>query len=82
MGGTAEHPATLISGSFDETLCFWDRATGAILRSHPTPRPYDNMIITGIMGLNEAQYATLTALGAISVPKDSVSQEDRVKVLV
>lgn len=66
--GGPDPPTTLISGSFDETLRFWDIATGETLRSLRTPRPYDNMMITGILGLNEAQYATLLALGAIAAP--------------
>jgi WD40 repeat protein len=54
----------LISGSFDETIRFWDFQTGECLQTFRTPRPYDGMNITGATGLNEAQKATLRALGA------------------
>lgn len=55
----------LISGSFDETIRFWDSKTGKCLKTLHTPRPYDGMNITGVTGLTDAQKATLRALGAI-----------------
>ncbi len=59
-----EQRETLISGSFDETIRFWDIQTGECLQTFRTPRPYDGMNITGATGLSEAQKATLRALGA------------------
>lgn len=55
----------LISGSFDETIRFWDFQTGECLQTLRTPRPYDGMDITGATGLTQAQKATLKALGAV-----------------
>jgi len=53
------------SASFDETIKSWDLTTGECLNTLRVPRPYEGMNITGITGLNEAQRATLKALGAI-----------------
>ena len=53
------------SASFDETIKSWDITTGECLNTLRVPRPYEGMNITGITGLNEAQRATLKALGAI-----------------
>jgi WD40 repeat protein len=55
----------LISGSFDETIKFWNVKTGRCLHTLRTPRPYEGMNITGVAGLTEAQKATLKALGAV-----------------
>lgn len=55
---------TLISSSFDETIRFWDYQTGQCLETSHTPRPYENMNITGIKGISEFQKARLKALGA------------------
>lgn len=56
---------TLISGSEDGTLRFWDIELGKCLTVLQSPRPYEQMIITGIKGLTDAQKATLRSLGAV-----------------
>ncbi len=55
----------LLSGSFDETLRFWDVQTGECLQILRAERPYEGMNITGVTGLTEAQKTTLKALGAV-----------------
>lgn len=54
----------LISASQDEMIKIWDLATGTCLRSLRDQRPYENMDITGVIGLTEAQKQSLQALGA------------------
>jgi WD40 repeat protein len=56
----------LISASQDEMIKIWDIATGTCLRSLRDRRPYENMNITGVTGLTEAQKQSLRALGAIT----------------
>ncbi|MEH2192755.1 MAG: NB-ARC domain-containing protein [Nostoc sp.] len=58
---------TLLSGSQDETINFWDLATGKCQQTLRPARPYEGMIITEVMGLTEAEIATLKALGALEV---------------
>jgi WD40 repeat protein len=53
------------SGSQDETIRLWNAETGTFLRTMRVTRPYEEMNITGISGLNEAQKTSLRALGAI-----------------
>jgi predicted NACHT family NTPase len=55
----------LASGSFDETLKIWDFNTGECLKTFRGERPYEEMNITGVTGLNEVEKATLKALGAV-----------------
>ncbi|XWK88901.1 MAG: hypothetical protein U7127_02215 [Phormidium sp.] len=59
IGGNA-----IASGSADGTIKIWDVQTGECLRTLQAKRPYEGMNITGITGLNEAEKATLKALGA------------------
>jgi WD40 repeat protein/transcriptional regulator with XRE-family HTH domain len=54
----------IASGSDDGTIKLWDRHTGKCLRTLISERPYENMNITGVKGLNEAQKMTLKVLGA------------------
>jgi len=56
---------TLASGSYDETIRLWNLQTGQCLQTLRSPRPYEGMKITEILGLNEAQKMTLKTLGAI-----------------
>jgi WD40 repeat protein len=55
----------VISGSFDETIKFWDIATQTCWQTLKLPHLYEGMKIEDIQGLTEAQWATLQALGAI-----------------
>jgi WD40 repeat protein len=55
----------LVSGSFDETIKIWDFNTGECLKTLRSERPYEEMNITGVTGLTEAEKATLKALGAV-----------------
>jgi WD40 repeat protein len=57
---------TLLASSGDEgTIAVWDVATGTCVKTLRSDRPYENMRITGITGITEAQKATLRALGAV-----------------
>ncbi|MEM9484526.1 MAG: BTAD domain-containing putative transcriptional regulator, partial [Cyanobacteria bacterium P01_F01_bin.116] len=56
---------TLASGSADETIRLWHVATGECLMTLRAPRPYENMNITDVQGLTEAQKESLKALGAV-----------------
>jgi predicted NACHT family NTPase len=56
---------TLTSSSKDETIKIWNIKTGECLKTLKSDRPYENMNITGVTGLTEAEKATLKTLGAI-----------------
>jgi WD40 repeat protein len=51
-------------GNYDETIKVWDLDAHQLLYTWKPPRPYENMSIANISGLNESQIATLMALGA------------------
>lgn len=55
----------LASGSRDGTIKLWNIQTGECLKTLKYDRPYERMDITGTKGLNEAQKATIKALGAV-----------------
>jgi WD40 repeat protein len=55
---------SLASSGDDGAIRIWDPHTGAHLRTLRHDRPYERLNITGIRGLNEAQKASLQALGA------------------
>ena len=55
----------LVSGSLDETIKIWDFNTGKCLKTLRNERLYEEMNITGVTGLTEAEKATLKALGAV-----------------
>lgn len=57
--------ATLISGSSDETLKWWDVATGTCLATVCAPRPYEGVNLAGATGLTAVQQTALTMLGAV-----------------
>ena len=63
----AFHPTQeiLVSSSKDGSIKHWDLTTGACIKDWKTSRPYENMNITGVMGLNSAQKQCLKDLGAI-----------------
>jgi WD40 repeat protein/transcriptional regulator with XRE-family HTH domain len=55
----------LASCGGDDTIQVWDLESSEHLRTLRRDRPYERLNITGIMGVTEAQKATLRALGAI-----------------
>lgn len=56
---------TLVSGSDDGTTKLWNVETGECIQTFRNHRPYEQMDITGVKGLTEAQKDALKALGAI-----------------
>ena len=62
---------TLVSGSEDETIKFWNVLTGECLKTLKSPRPYQDIDISHVIGLTDATIATLKALGAFHL--DSVA---------
>ncbi|AKG20665.1 NACHT and WD40 repeat domain-containing protein [Calothrix sp. 336/3] len=56
---------TLASCSYDGTIKIWDIETGECLKTLRSDRPYENMNITGVKGLTDAEISTLKALGAV-----------------
>jgi WD40 repeat protein/DNA-binding CsgD family transcriptional regulator len=59
----------LASGGEDETVRIWNADTGKRLQILRIPKPYQDMEITGSIGLTAAQKATLKALGAVEDKK-------------
>ncbi len=53
--------------SRDGTIRLWDVATGECLKILKSDRPYEEMNITGVTGLTEAEKATIKALGAVEI---------------
>ncbi len=51
--------------SRDGIIRIWEIETGECLKILKSDRPYENMNITGVTGLTEAEKATLKALGAV-----------------
>ena len=51
--------------SRDGTIIIWDAGTGEYIKILKSERPYEEMNITGVTGLTEAEKATLKALGAV-----------------
>ncbi|MBE8990432.1 NB-ARC domain-containing protein [Nostoc sp. LEGE 12450] len=56
----------LASSSEDQTIRLWNVETGECLKILRTPRPYEGMNITGVVGLTESVRSSLLALGAIT----------------
>jgi predicted NACHT family NTPase len=56
---------TIVSCDADGNIKLWDTNTCQCLNSL-SDRPYENMNITGVKGLTDAEIATLKALGAVS----------------
>ncbi|MBE9185900.1 pentapeptide repeat-containing protein [Microcoleus sp. LEGE 07076] len=55
----------LASVSQDEALQIWNIATGECIKVLKSVRPYEQMNITDVTGLTEAQKSTLKVLGAV-----------------
>jgi predicted NACHT family NTPase len=55
----------IASGSRDGTIKFWDFETGECLKTLRSAKPCENMNITGVKGLTDAEKTTLKALGAV-----------------
>ena len=56
---------TIVSNSNDGTVKLWDVQMGGCVKTLMSDRLYERMNITGVIGLTEAQKATLKALGAV-----------------
>lgn len=68
MALNRRHDGTrLASCGIDGAITVWDLQTGEYLETVRRDRPYEQLDITGIRGLTEAQQAMLRALGAINV---------------
>ncbi|MEE3716417.1 NB-ARC domain-containing protein [Tumidithrix elongata RA019] len=57
----------IASGSRDETIKLWDLTTGKCFKTLREPRPYEELNITGAIGLSSAQKSKLLTLGAIEL---------------
>ena len=57
----------LANGGEDGVNRLWDLQSGKSLKSLKIPRPYEDMNITRIKGLTDAQKSTLKALGAVEL---------------
>jgi WD40 repeat protein len=55
----------LASAGSDSIIRLWDVNAGACQRVLATPKPYEGLNITGVVGLSAMQKSTLRALGAI-----------------
>ncbi|BAZ37549.1 WD-40 repeat protein [Calothrix sp. NIES-4101] len=55
----------IVSGSWDGTAKLWNIETGGCVKTLRSDRPYENMNITGVKGLTDAEISTLKALGAV-----------------
>ncbi len=60
---------TIASSSHDDTIKIWDIITGKCLKTFRHKRPYENMNVTGVKGLTDAEISTLKALGAVEDEK-------------
>jgi len=50
----------------DEVVNFWDLEKGVVIKTLKPKRLYENMNITGVIGLTDAQKKTLVSLGAVN----------------
>ncbi len=65
---------TVASGSQDQTVRIWDVTTGECLQVLRSARIYENMNITGVIGLTEAQKVTLQALGEVYNKNENIKE--------
>jgi len=77
VGALKTNPdGTMVASCGDDgVIGIRDVHTGALLKTLRRDRPYERLDISGIRGLNDAQKATLFALGAIDKSSDT-SQKD------
>ena len=61
------HSPVLVTGGQDGTIKLWDVATGKCLKTLRNKRPYEQMNITKVSGLTEAQKESLKVLGAVEL---------------
>ena len=59
----------LIASGDDGTVRLWDAKRGTCLRTLRAERRYERMDISGLIGITEAQRASLIALGAVERPR-------------
>ncbi|MGC8781086.1 MAG: hypothetical protein ACP5UQ_09500 [Anaerolineae bacterium] len=59
------HEHLLAGGSHSEPVRVWDVATGAVVQEIRSSRPYDDLDITDVAGLTDAEVRTLKPLGAV-----------------
>ncbi len=59
---------TVASGSHEGTIKLWDIYTGECIQTLRGERPYENMNISYMKGLNETQKINIISLGAIEYP--------------
>ena len=64
---------SLASGSKDGTVKVFKLSTYECTNTFRSPRPYEDMDITGVTGLERAQVETLKALGAVEKSQKEVS---------
>ena len=58
-------PVLACSG-YDEIVNFWDLEKGEVIKTLKPKKLYENMNITGVTGLTDAQKKTLVSLGAVN----------------
>jgi WD40 repeat protein len=64
------HGSLLASGDDDGVVVVWEVKTGHCYRTFRIDRPYERMNIRGVVGITEAQKASLRALGAVENLQD------------
>lgn len=64
------HGSLLASGDDDGVVVVWEVKTGRCHRTFRIDRPYERMNIRGVVGITEAQKASLRALGAVENLQD------------
>jgi WD40 repeat protein len=66
----------LAHGGDDGAIRIWNVNDGELVQTLHHDRPYKRLDMTGIKGLNEAQKATLRALGAVEEPISTEIHEE------
>ena len=63
---------TIVTSHGTAGINLWDVRTGKCLKVFKSPKPYEDMDITGVTGLTEAQKANLKTLGATEKIKEMI----------